>query len=139
MIGGIQFHHVGVACQRIEAEVADLAGLGYAAESGVIEDPIQKVRLQFFAGGGPRLELIEPIAPDSPVQGVLRRGNKFYHMAYEAADFDAAVSEFTLRKFTAIGTPAPARAFGMRRILFMISSTLTLIELIEAETPPGVG
>lgn len=128
----MQFHHVGLACAKIAAELPDLAALGYVPEGEIVEDPIQKVRLQFMVGGGPRLELIEPAAADSPVQGVLRRGSKFYHLAYEAADFDAAVAELERRKFAPIGPAAPARAFGMRRIVFMVSPTLTLVELIEA-------
>lgn len=132
LIDGLQFHHIGIACARISSEVEDLAALGYRAEGEVFEDPIQKVRLQFFVGGGPRFELIEPATLDSPVQGVLRRGSKFYHTAYEVRDFDAAVEAFKQRKFTPVAPPAPARAFGMRRIIFMISSTLMLVELIEA-------
>ena len=132
LIAGLQFHHIGIACARISAEVKDLAALGYQAEGDVIGDPIQKVRLQFFTGGGPRFELIEPASPDSPVQGVLRRGSKFYHTAYEVADFDAAAAAFAQRNFVAVAPPAQAIAFGMRRIVFMVSSTLTLVELIEA-------
>jgi methylmalonyl-CoA/ethylmalonyl-CoA epimerase len=128
----MQFHHVGVACSLISAETATLSALGYAPEGPVVEDPIQKVRLQFFVGGGPRLELIEPISADSPIQGVLRRGGKFYHVAYEVEHFDRAVGELKDKRFTAVAPPAPAVAFGGRRIIFMISSTLTLIELIEA-------
>ena len=131
----MKFHHVGTACHRIDAETNDLAILGYVAEGLPVEDPIQKVRIQFFVGGGPRLELIEPTAPDSPVQGVLKRGSKFYHVAYEVADFETAIADLERQGFCAVGPAAAAVAFSMRRIVFMTSTTLTLVELIEAAKP----
>ena len=44
------FHHIGLACARIDAEIESLALIGYANEGPPIEDPIQKVRVQFFLG-----------------------------------------------------------------------------------------
>ena len=130
-----EFHHVGVACRRIEDEAALLAATGYDPEGPVIEDPIQKVRLQFFAGAGPRLELIEPMAPDSPVSGLLKRGTRFYHLAYEVSDFDRKLSEMETSGFRAVGPSAPAVAFGMRRIVFVMSPSGLLVELIEGRSP----
>jgi methylmalonyl-CoA/ethylmalonyl-CoA epimerase len=126
------FHHLGLACRTMADEYGQLAALGYSAESEPIADPIQKVRVQFFTGGGPRIELVEPMADDSPVHGWLKRGAKLYHMAYEVADLDAAMRRMEARQFTAIMEPVPAIAFGMRRIVFLLSPTRTLIELIEA-------
>lgn len=112
-----------------------MAALGYVSEGPVVADPIQKVRLQFFVGGGPRLELIEPAAPDSPVRDILKRGGKFYHIAYEVKDFQQAVRLFETKNYMQIGPIAQAVAFGMRRIVFMASATATVVELIEADRP----
>jgi methylmalonyl-CoA/ethylmalonyl-CoA epimerase len=130
------FHHIGLACRAIETEVNGLAALGYVSEGPPVEDPIQKVRVQFWrAGGGPRIELIEPTSVDSPVQNLLKRGTKFYHLAYEVPAFDDAIRLLEIEKFRAVGPAAPVRAFAMRRIIFMVSDALTLVELIEA---PGL-
>ena len=128
------FHHIGLACDRIEAEIESLALIGYANEGPPVEDAIQKVRVQFFSGSdrSPRIELIEPTASDSPVRGILKRGTKFYHLAYEVTHFDDAINLLESNEFRCVAPPAPAVAFGMRRIVFMISPTLTLLELIEA-------
>ena len=134
MTGGIgTFHHVGLACRSIEAEIAGLAALGYVAEGEAISDPIQKVRVQFFAGAGPRVELVEPAAADSPVQGVLKRGTKLYHFAYEVRDLDIAMAQLSRQGYRPLTRPAPAVAFAMRQIVFMMSASLNLIELIEQE------
>jgi glyoxalase/bleomycin resistance protein/dioxygenase superfamily protein len=125
------FHHIGMACRSIENEPAGLIAIGYAAEGPPILDPIQKVRVQFFSGTGPRIELVEPAGPESPVSGILKRGAKFYHLAYEVQDFDETVGILEKDAFRSIAPASPAAAFGMRRIVFMMSKTGTLLELIE--------
>ena len=125
------FHHVGLACHDIEAEAANLTAVGYVPEAPPIADPIQKVRVQFFNGGGPRIELIEPTAAESPVTGILKRGTKFYHIGYEVENLENAIKILDERSFRPIGPAAPAIAFGMQRIIFMMAKTGILIELIE--------
>jgi methylmalonyl-CoA/ethylmalonyl-CoA epimerase len=132
-----RFHHIGLACRRIEDDAAVLEALGYASEGPAIVDPNQKVRVQFFTGGGPRVELIEPTEPDSPVSGILKRGTKFYHLAYEVTEFEQAVDDFAARGFRAVGPAMPAAAFQMRRIVFLMSGSGVLIELIEAHSDAG--
>lgn len=128
----MQFHHIGMACRNIVAELPELALMGYQPEGPQFQDPIQQVLIQFVTGGGPRIELIQPANPQSPVNGVLKRGSKFYHLAYEVNQLETAIDQFKSRKFFPVAPPAPAVAFGMRRIVFLTSETFTLIELIEA-------
>src|SRR5688500_1202145 len=125
------FHHVGLACRNIDSEMPGLLLLGYRAEGGAVEDPLQQVRVQFFAAGGPRIELVEPTTSGSPVAGLIKRGTRLYHLAYEVPDFDAAITELERERFRCVSSPAPAAAFGMRRIVFLLSDTGMLIELIE--------
>jgi methylmalonyl-CoA/ethylmalonyl-CoA epimerase len=127
------FHHIGLACSSMATEYDQLGALGYVAETQPISDPIQKVRVQFFIGGGPRIELVEPTSDNSPVHGWLKRGAKYYHLAYEVSDLEAEIERMEACGFHAVGTPAPAIAFGMRRIIFLLSPTRNLIELIEGE------
>nr|WP_225187758.1 VOC family protein [Bradyrhizobium sp. IC3195] len=110
----------------------ELAIVGYGPEGPIFEDPIQQVQIQFVSGGGPRLELIEPAGAQSPVEGILKRGSKLYHLAYEVSRFDDAIASFGAQQYLAVSSPAPAVAFDMRRIVFLASATLTLVELIEA-------
>ncbi len=126
------FHHVGLACRRIGDETACIAALGYEPETEVIDDPIQKVSVQFFVGAGPRIELIAPLAPDSPISAFLKRGTKFYHLAYEVADLDGAIRELGNHGFRPTGPTEPAAAFGMRRIVFVMAASGTLLEFIES-------
>jgi methylmalonyl-CoA/ethylmalonyl-CoA epimerase len=129
----VRFHHVGVACRNIATELSELALIGYHLEGAQVHDPIQQVLIQFVTGGGPRLELIQPVSAQSPVNGILKRGSKFYHLAYEVDQLETAIDQFKSKKFLPVAPPAPAVAFEMRRIVFLASETFTLIELIEGQ------
>jgi methylmalonyl-CoA/ethylmalonyl-CoA epimerase len=125
------FHHIGLACRKIEPELAELGRLGYSAETAVIHDPVQKVRVQFASGPGPRIELIEPTDASSPVEGVLARGTKLYHLGYESAAFDHCLALLQQERFRLVAPVSSAVAFGMRRIAFLLSPNINLVELIE--------
>ena len=132
-----RFHHLGLACRTFGEEYDGLAALGYRAESEPIADPLQKVRVQFFtcalSGAGPRIELVEPLEEGSPVSGWLKRGAKLYHLAYEVPGLEKTLQSLEEQGFAQISEPLPAVAFGMRRILFVISPSRYLVELIEEE------
>jgi methylmalonyl-CoA/ethylmalonyl-CoA epimerase len=127
-----RFHHLGVACRDLGREAEVWEKLGYAAEGPDFVDPLQKIRGRFIVGLGPRLELLEPVGPGSPIDGVLSRGGKLYHQGFETFDFDAALTEIQAAGLRPISPPTPAVAFGGRRICFLMSPTLNLIEIIEA-------
>jgi methylmalonyl-CoA/ethylmalonyl-CoA epimerase len=131
------FHHIGLACRNIDGEMPSLRLLGYLAEGDAVEDPHQQVRVQFFIGGGPRIELVEPTSSSSPVSGLIKRGARLYHLAYQVPDFDAAIAALERDRFRCVSPPAPAAAFGMRRIVFLLSDTGILIELIEESAAHG--
>ena len=127
-----RFHHLGVACRDIDRELETWTRLGYAPEGERFTDPIQKIHGLFIVGLGPRLELLSPAGPNSPVDGVLARGTKIYHQGFEALDFDAALRDLPATGARIVQPPAPAVAFGGRRIAFAMTATLNLIEIIEA-------
>ena len=108
----LHFHHLGMACRKIATELPELAIVGYSPEGPIFEDPIQQVRIQFVSGGGPRLELIEPASAQSPVEGILKRRSKFYHLGYEVDRLDDAIAYFRERQYFPVSSPAPAVAFG---------------------------
>lgn len=129
MIG--DFHHVGVACRSIETEEKIYAGLGFVREGDIFEDPIQRIRGLFLTKGEYRLELLEPLDEESPVQGFIGKGISLYHQAFMVSDL-AVASEF-LRSLGAfkISGPSPAIAFDMRPVSFFMMKNRQLIELIQ--------
>lgn len=125
------FHHIGLACRDLEAGTAVQALFGYWPDGEIIEDLLQKVRLRFLVGGGPRLELLTPLSVDLPVAGVLARGTRLYHQGYMVPDLEAGITALRNRGFKLTCPPTPAVAFQMRRIAFLLAPTLDLFELVE--------
>lgn len=130
-ITGLDFHHLGVACADIDVEARTWQLLGYVPAGAKHEDPLQGVVLQFFEGGGPRLELIAPLPGSTTLEPYLRGGSRLYHTGHVAADFDAALQALAPRG-RIISPPKPAAAFGGARVAFVLLRNLLLVELIES-------
>ena len=127
-----RFHHLGVACRNLDRELAGWLALGYVVEGPGFVDPVQKIRGQFIVGAGPRLELLAPAEAGSPIEGFLDRGTKIYHQAFEARHFEDGLRSLQNAGARLTSGPVPAVAFGGRRIAFLMTPTLNLIEIIEA-------
>lgn len=131
------FHHLGIATESLENEARVFAALGYESESDEFVDPIQGVRGLFLNGGGPRLELLEPLAGSDTLASILRRGVKCYHHAYEVPSLDEALAHLRGRRAQLIRQPTPAVAFDYRRIVFVALANSWIVELIEQSRHQG--
>jgi methylmalonyl-CoA/ethylmalonyl-CoA epimerase len=128
----LTFHHVGVACRNLDGETKRFAALGYSAESLDFADPIQGVVGRFLVGGGPRMELLAPLAAGGVLTPWIKAGIKLYHLAYETSDFDGAVAHLRNAGGKMLVPPVPAVAFGNRRITFLMLPNMLMTELIES-------
>ena len=127
-----RFHHVGVAVRSIDAAAETMGRqFGAGSRSEVVHDPAQGVRVSFLSLGEVRIELIEPAAEPSPIDGVLKRGMGLYHLCYEVDDLDAALARLRADGAALVASPQPAAAFGGRRIAFVMSCGL-MVELLES-------
>jgi len=131
-IGGLQFHHIGIATSDLDKEESHYSGLGYLKEGADFTDPVQGIRGRFLAGGGPRLELLVEIPGRTVLAPWLRKGIRLYHLAWEAEDLAGASDAFVARRARVVVPPVAAVAFGGRRISFLMLPNMQLIELIEA-------
>ena len=128
----LKFHHIGIACHKIEKTLPFYTEMGYSA-APVVDDVIQHVRVCFLdKDGAPRLELLEPLDEQSPVARTLATsGVTPYHICYEVQDLTAAVDELRHQRFLLVNGPVEACAMGNRRIAFMFQKNTGLIELVE--------
>lgn len=132
-----RFHHIGVAVRSIERAAATMGRqLGAGSRSEVVHDPVQGVRVCFLPLGELRIELIEPAAEPSPIDGVLKRGMGLYHVCYEVDDLDAVLARLRAGGATIVSKPKPAAAFDGRRIAFVMAHGL-MVELLEAPARRG--
>ena len=129
--------------------------MGLRLVSGPFDDPIQRVRVAFVAGGegvcGPSvaghpglpegtregyrgdtpIELIAPLGDDAPIHQYLRKELGAYHICYEADDLDALLVHLRANRCLVVSGPVPAVAFGGRRIAWVFLPTRHLIEVVE--------
>ena len=135
-VDGLEFHHLGVACERIAAEIEVWAGLGYRPEGEAFVDAAQGVRGLFMVGGGPRIELLEATENSRTLEPWLKRSVKFYHSGYFVPDLAAAIAALEARGASIARPPARSAYFG-GAIAFLLMPNLALIELIEGAPPGG--
>jgi methylmalonyl-CoA/ethylmalonyl-CoA epimerase len=84
--------HIGVAVEQIEPAIAlyrDSFALDVAHREIVEEQGVEAVLLDV---GENHVELLAPLAPDTPVGKFLaRQGPGLHHVAYQVADIDATL------------------------------------------------
>jgi methylmalonyl-CoA/ethylmalonyl-CoA epimerase len=129
------FHHIGFVVASIHNSVQGFANmLQVAWDEQVFHDPIQGVRVAFLKSlrsGDPLWELVEPADEQSPVHSLAAKGGGLHHVCYVVENLEQALAE--ARSLGAVITrkPAPAVAFGDRRIAWIYTRNRLLIEYLE--------
>jgi methylmalonyl-CoA/ethylmalonyl-CoA epimerase len=128
-------HHLGFAVASISA-VAEGFALSMSAhwDGRIIHDPLQRVRVAFFSpvdARNPVLELVEPASESSPVSSFLKKRAGLHHVCYEIEDLESALQQARGVGFATVSAPAPAVAFGGRRIAWVFSKSGVLMEFLE--------
>jgi methylmalonyl-CoA/ethylmalonyl-CoA epimerase len=107
---------------------------GYRLISGPFDDPIQRVSVCFLGRelpGDITIELVAPLDEQSPIRKTLAKGGGAYHVCYEVQDLEETLRQAANNRCIIVSRPAPAVAFGNRRIAWFYTPTRQLIELLE--------
>jgi methylmalonyl-CoA/ethylmalonyl-CoA epimerase len=125
--------HVGIAVESLATALPLFESLTGGLGSAVEEVASQGVRVAFVGSGAGRLELIEPLGPQTAVGRFLaRRGPGLHHIAYGVADLQAALDALAARGVELIDRAPRAGASGHRvAFLHPRSTGGVLIELLE--------
>lgn len=129
----MEIDHIGYAVKRIERAAAAFEALGFSFEPEV-EDRDRNIRLAFGRSGGYTVELVSPLdkALPSPVDAYLSKlGPTPYHLCYRTADLERELEGLQQQGYRVVIPPAPAVAFGGRRVVFLMHLQLGLLELVE--------
>lgn len=130
------FHHVGFVVASI-ADIAQSFAKSIDAEwdGHIIYDPHQIVQVTFLrsrSAADPLFELIEPAGQGSPVLSFLQKyGGGLHHVCYVVDDLDKELQGSRSKGNLVVRQPAPATAFGGRRIAWVYTKTRLVIEYLE--------
>ena len=131
------YYHIGIAVKDLQEAIQAYKNLfSYKLTSGPFDDPIQNVSVCFLSRGmgDPTIELVAPLGPNSPVDRTLKVGGGPYHICYLVADIKAAIDHLTEQGSFLISGPAPAVAFEMREIAWLLTEVGLLVELVQAQS-----
>ena len=131
----MKLHHIGIVVNNIQDSLGELKNyLKFDTTSTVMPVGSQKVNICFLKIGEPFLELIEPIAPDSPISEFARSGGGIHHLCFEVKDIQAELDSFSDKGATIL--VKPTKGFDERLIAFVDLNTKNtkcgLIELLES-------
>jgi methylmalonyl-CoA/ethylmalonyl-CoA epimerase len=136
--------HVGIACRDLDKKIALYEStLGLSVVSLEVNEPqgVREAMLQVAHGpaGGSYIQLLEPLAPDTPVGRFLeRRGEGVHHVGYGVADITAALAEIGATGIRLLDSRPRHGSMGAS-IAFLHPADLggVLTELVQAAPPPG--
>lgn len=130
----MKIDHIGYAVKKIDRAVADFEKLGYRFEP-LIEDADRNVAIVFGSKDGYRIELVSPLnkKEESPVDSYLGKvGSAPYHICYVSENLEADMVYLSQQGFRTVIPPAKAVAFGGKKVVFMMSLGMGLLELVQA-------
>ena len=129
---GLRVHHIGYLVKKIEKAKNEFINLGYSVWQDTMYDGIRDVDICFLIKDGYRVELVSPKSEESVVAGLMKRfKNSPYHICYECDDFDTAFDTLTKSGYAAMGELEEAPAIKGHQVIFLMNSSLGMIELIK--------
>jgi len=129
----LKIHHIGYLVKKMDAAIRSFQDLGYEIVQASVYDEIRKVNICFMKKDGYCIELVSPASEDSVVHGLLRKyKNSPYHICYETAHFEEDYQRLANEGFLSIDTPTPAPALQGRKVVFLTSRAMGMIELLES-------
>jgi methylmalonyl-CoA/ethylmalonyl-CoA epimerase len=125
--------HIGIAVRSIEsAKIYEALGLRVDHVETVES---QGVRTAFLSVGDSNLELLEPLADDSPVgRFVAKHGEGIHHICLRVSNLDETLARLKAKGFRLINEAPVPGAHGCRvAFLHPVAGNGVLIELSEKE------
>ena len=128
----MKIDHIGYAVKDIEKAKITLKAFGFLFGE-TVDDQVRNVRICFGeTGEGYRIELVAPMGGGSPVDAHISKiGPTPYHICYRSRNIETDVEELRKNHFKVSIPPAPAVAFNGKRVVFLYSLTVGLIEIVE--------
>ncbi|WP_448586781.1 methylmalonyl-CoA epimerase [Thermaurantiacus sp.] len=132
-----RLNHVGVATPSIDQAIARYRDtLGATRIHAPFDFPSQKVRVCFIDTPNAQIELLEPLGPESPLHGFLRRNpdGGQHHLCFEVEDILATRDELLGKGMRLVPTPEPRIGAHGMPVLFVHPKDMggILVELMQS-------
>jgi len=131
MIG--RLNHVAIAVRDVEAAALVYKNTLGAKITGKVAQPDHGVSTVFVELPNTKIELIEPLGENSPIENFLKANPKggMHHLCYEVEDIEAACEQMRKMGATITGTGKPRIGAHGKPVVFMHPKDFngTLIEL----------
>ena len=127
----MRIDHIGYAVKNIDKAKKSMETIGYTFEP-TVEDKDRDIFIAFGELDDYRVELVAPMVEGSPVDMYLSKiGPTPYHICYKSVDIESDIARLEKNRFKISVPLAPAVAFGGKRVVFMYSLQVGLIEIVE--------
>jgi methylmalonyl-CoA epimerase len=114
-VEALRIHHLGVAVEDLDDAVATYERLFGGTVERRNAVPSQGVEAAAVRLGASRVELVTPLAEDTPVGRFLaKRGQGMHHVAYAVVDLPAALSDLAARGAHLIDEQPHEGLFGLQ-------------------------
>ena len=125
----MKFHHVGVACKDIEAEIKSISQIHDVIEvSNIVYEVEQKASLCIIkTAEGVTIELIS----GEQVENLIKKRIAYYHLCFETDDITSEIKRLQELGAFLVSDEKPALIFNNKKIAFLQVS-YGLIELVES-------
>ena len=123
--------HLGIAVPNLEQAIRfyESVGLAVSYRETVAQE---KVHAAMLPAGEPRIELLEPSAPDSPISKFLdKRGGGLHHVALRVPDLSAAVERLRASGARLLNEPRAGAGGHLYVFVHPASAGGVLLELIQ--------
>ena len=126
--------HIGIATNSLEAHSQFWSSLGFIQGKDELNEE-QGVKIRFFSpdSDGPKIELLEPLTPDSPIKKFLdKRGEGVQQIAVKTTDIVSTINQLKSMGIRLIND-VPVNGANGTKIAFVHPSSTggVLVELVE--------
>ena len=133
MIG--KLNHIAIAVPNIKEAAAQYKNVFGASVSEAVEQPDHGVTTVFIDLGNTKIELLEVLGDDSPIQKFMDKNPKggMHHICLEVQNIDEAIKQLDTHEVAITGTGKPKIGAHNKPVVFLHPKDCygTLIELEE--------
>lgn len=127
----MKIDHIGYAVRNIDKAKKQMEAIGFTFEE-TVTDTDRNIYIAFGVMDVYRVELVAPISDGSPVDSLLEKvGPVPYHICYKSDVIEEDIERLQNNRFKVTIPLAPAVAFGGKRVVFLYSLSIGLIEIVE--------